>query len=244
MNKKRMEKQESNGKCSFCGCTFSKAVMTKHLKSCKQRKIIPMKASYGRKVKQRDNRIFHIVVEGSYQPEYWMHLDLPAEVKLEELDDFLRETWVECCGHLSAFRIGNIMYERETCRADAMLPAIFGKGTITRNMNIRTGKVLRTGLKFSYEYDFGTTTYLKLKVLSEREENIKDKSIQILARNNPPPKICEVCGKPATSVCTQCLYEDKGWFCDKCAQEHECGEEMLLPVVNSPRVGMCGYTGK
>lgn len=24
---------------------------------------------------------------------------------------------------------------------------------------------------------------------------------------------------------------------------HECGEDMLLPVVNSPRVGMCDYTG-
>jgi hypothetical protein len=48
-------------------------------------------------------------------------------------------------------------------------------------------------------------------------------------RNLEPPLIsCEVCGKPATEVC---------------AGEHECGEEMLLPVVNSPRVGMCGYTG-
>ena len=24
---------------------------------------------------------------------------------------------------------------------------------------------------------------------------------------------------------------------------HECGQEMLLPVVNSPRVGVCGYVG-
>jgi len=31
--------------------------------------------------------------------------------------------------------------------------------------------------------------------------------------------------------------------CEGCAGEHECGEEMLLPVVNSPRVGMCGYEG-
>jgi len=34
-----------------------------------------------------------------------------------------------------------------------------------------------------------------------------------------------------------------GWLCDECAPKHKCGEDMLLPVVNSPRVGKCGYTG-
>ena len=44
-------------------------------------------------------------------------------------------------------------------------------------------------------------------------------------------------------VCTECVFDDGGWLCETCAVKHECGEEMLLPVVNSPRVGMCGYTG-
>ena len=35
----------------------------------------------------------------------------------------------------------------------------------------------------------------------------------------------------------------EGLFCDECAGGHECGEETILPVVNSPRVGVCGYTG-
>lgn len=244
MNGQKMERQELIGKCSFCEGTFSKAVMTNHLKSCEQRKMIPMKPSYGRKSKLRDKRVFHLIVEGSYQPEYWMHLDVPADAKLENLDDFLREIWVECCGHLSAFTINNVRYELETDGIDAMWPAIFGRGAPTRSMNVRSGSVLRSGLKFHYEYDFGTTTHLALRVLSEREENIKDKSIQILARNEPPQIICEVCGRLATQVCAQCVYEGKGWLCDKCAQEHECGEDMLLPVVNSPRVGMCGYTGE
>lgn len=243
MSKQKMERQESNGKCSFCGDTFSKSAMTNHLRSCKQREITPMKASYGRKAKQQDKRIFHLVIEGSDRPEYWMHLDVPEDVKLEELDDFLRETWVECCGHLSAFTVNNVQYERDTGGVDVMWPMIFG-GKKSRSMNIRTGAVLRPGLKFHYEYDFGTTTHLTLRVLSEREENIRDKSIQILAMNDPPKILCEMCGGIATQVCAQCIYDDKGWLCDKCAQEHECGEDMLLPVVNSPRVGMCGYTGE
>jgi len=241
MNRQKIERQELNGKCSFCGRTFSKAMMTNHLKSCEQRKKTPMEPSYGGKSKLGNKRVFHIIVEGSYQPEYWMHLDVPADVKLEELDDFLREIWFECCGHLSAFTIGNIRYERETGGVNAKWTMIFGRRMPTKSMKIRTRTVLRSGLKFHYEYDFGTPTHLTLMVLSEREESIKDKSIQILARNEPPPIICEICGEPATKVCSQCIHEGKGWLCDKCAQEHECGEAMLLPVVNSPRVGMCGY---
>ncbi|MBT9144000.1 MAG: hypothetical protein DDT29_02414 [Dehalococcoidia bacterium] len=33
-----MTRQVSNGKCSFCNATFSKAVMTKHLKSWRAKK--------------------------------------------------------------------------------------------------------------------------------------------------------------------------------------------------------------
>ena len=64
-----------------------------------------------------------------------------------------------------------------------------------------------------------------------------------LARNDPPPIVCEVCGKPAVQVCSQCIYSGEGWVCDEHAADHPYGEEMMLPVVNSPRVGMCGYTG-
>ena len=56
--------------------------------------------------------------------------------------------------------------------------------------------------------------------------------------------MCGVCGKPATQVCTECMWENTGWLCDECASKHDTDEEMFLPVVNSPRVGMCGYTGE
>jgi hypothetical protein len=95
----------------------------------------------------------------------------------------------------------------------------------------------------TYEYDFGTTTELKLRVLAERLGPRQREAVQVLARNNPPVFPCVVCGQEATQVCTQCIYEDEGWLCDACVSEHECGDEMCLPVVNSPRVGMCGYAG-
>ena len=35
---------------------------------------------------------------------------------------------------------------------------------------------------------------------------------------------------------------EKGWLCEAHAEKHR-HQDMFLPVVNSPRVGMCGYTG-
>jgi len=54
---------------------------------------------------------------------------------------------------------------------------------------------------------------------------------------------CVKCGKPATHVCTDCQWSGEGWMCEQCLREHPCGDELALPVVNSPRVGGCGYTG-
>ena len=110
-------------------------------------------------------------------------------------------------------------------------------------MDVVLGEVLRRGTTFSHEYDFGTTTELKLKVHSEREGSARGRSIRLLARNDPPSVRCESCGKPATKVCSQCIGDGGGWVCDGCGRTHECEEEMFLPVVNSPRVGLCAYVG-
>src|SRR5216683_185356 len=161
-----------------------------------------------------------------------MHLELPAEATLQTLDTFLRRTWLECCGHLSKFEIAGVSY--------ASYPdPEFGD----KSMRVQVGTIASPGQQWLHEYDFGTTTELRLKVVAERVGEAQGKSIQVLARNEAPLISCEVCGKPATEVCAQCIYEGAGWLCEACAEEHECGEEMLLPVVNSPRVGMCGYTG-
>jgi len=149
------------------------------------------------------------------------------------------ETWLECCGHLSVFEIAGVRYA-----VDAGMDDDWGMGDRNeRSMRVRLEKVLSPGQAGTYEYDYGTTTELRLRVISEDEAETKGKAIQVLARNTPPMILCEICGKVATNVCSQCIFEEKGWLCDDCARDHECGEEMLLPVVNSPRVGMCAYAG-
>ncbi|MBM3862289.1 MAG: hypothetical protein FJ395_21920 [Verrucomicrobia bacterium] len=213
-----MPKQQDQGKCARCGKLFGKRAMTNHLKSCGQ-------SAGTRKGKPG----WHLVVEAG---PYWLHLFAPASATLRVLDGFLRAIWLECCGHMSAFTINGVPYHGTT-----------GDGMGGRSMSARLDKVLRCGMEFEHEYDFGTSTDLRLKVAGERWGQGRSNTIQLLARNEPPEIPCGECGKPAAKICSECSYEPTGWLCPKCAKKHACGEDMMLPVVNSPRTGVCGYVG-
>jgi hypothetical protein len=65
-----------------------------------------------------------------------------------------------------------------------------------------------------------------------------------MARNEPPVIPCRACGKPATKVAAGYYYVGDGALCDACAKTNRNEyEDSFLPIVNSPRVGVCGYTG-
>jgi len=191
--------------------------MTKHLQSCMEKSQIEEKSIGKAKTPQI---FFHLLVEGHDLPEYWMHLKVLNSASFRVLDSFLRKTWLECCGHMSAFSIG---------RNEV-------------SMNKKLEDVLYPKMKLIHEYDFGSTTELLLTVISEFEGDMGKKKVEILARNDPPEIKCSHCDNVATHICVECDY-DACWLCDDCAEDHECGEDMLLPVVNSPRTGVCGYVG-
>ena len=160
-----------------------------------------------------------------------MHVAVPVTAPLRKLDDFLRRAWLECCGHMSAFEIHGQRYASASMEGES-------------SMGASLSQVLEVGTKFNYEYDYGSTTDLALKVIALREQDLAKGAIQLLAMNEPPRIICQRCGiEPATLICTECAWKGEGWFCEGCAVAHDCGDEMCLPVVNSPRVGVCGYTG-
>jgi len=218
----------STGECALCKGTFSKASMTRHIQACR---IERAEAPPLDPPRLPARKAFHLVVEGDYSKDYWMHLEAPAHATLSDLDRFLRDIWLECCGHLSAFTIQGTTYVAGGSE-EGVLDA--------ESTDVSLARVLKKGTKFHYEYDFGSTTRLVLKVASNVEVKPGPKSIRLLARNAPPTILCNSCGKPATHVCCEC---SGGWLCGDCAHGHECGEDMLLPVVNSPRVGVCGYSG-
>lgn len=224
-----MVRHISKGTCECCQGTFSKGSMTKHLEAC-QRKAIDAARVAGSKP-GRAIKHFHLVVEGHDAPMYWMHLQVRTGITLDDLDEFLRKTWLECCGHLSAFEIAGRRY---TSSAGISL-------TGRHNLQVRLDHMFTPGLTCEYTYDFGSSTELRLKVLAEESREATGESIQILARNTAPSISCGVCGQPATAVCSACTYRAEGWLCAACARTHRCGEEMVLAIVNSPRTGTCAY---
>jgi hypothetical protein len=225
-----MGQTASIGKCNFCGQAFSKSGMTRHLATCKARRTAIEQNG------QKSQPIFHVVIWGEHNPTYWMHLELEGRTTLSDFDQFLRDVWVECCGHLSMFVAGNQKY--------TSIPI---DDIADDTMDVRIKTVFKPGMTFRYDYDFGSTTELSGKVVEVREGIwTKRDSIDLMARNDPPRYLCENCEQRlATQICTFCYPPDKSWFCDTCAQqEHSHHQDYMLPVVNSPRVGVCGYTGE
>lgn len=165
--------------------------------------------------------LIRLRIDDRYDPGYWIYVEMRADATLQHLDSFLRQLWLECCGHLSAFAVDR----RE-------LP-----------MGTRVGTAFPTaGATFHYEYDFGSTTTLTGHVLKRRHGSIGRAPVRLLARNDPPALSCMQCTSPATLVCPYC--PEDGLFCNTHADAHEhAAEEAYLPVVNSPRMGICGYTG-
>lgn len=154
---------------------------------------------------------------------YWLIIEAKADAQLAAIDELLRQLWLECCGHMSAFRRGR----RE-------LPMTFS-----------TSRAFAGGAgKLDYDYDFGSTTTLVGELVGQRQGSIGQASVRLLARNEAIPWSCQECEAAATLVCPYCDDGDGGFFCDAHAEDHEhADEEVYLPVVNSPRMGVCGYTG-
>ncbi|MEO6711279.1 MAG: hypothetical protein ABI054_07670 [Planctomycetota bacterium] len=174
-------------------------------------------------VKGTPQELITLRIEAADDPSYWIHLEVRAKATLKSLDLELRELWLECCGHMSAFFIG-----REEVDMGSVVEDVLGT----------------KGAKLRYEYDFGSTTSLNARVLSKRRGSLGRNAIRILARNDPPAWRCMDCLKPATLVCSFCWDGGFGVLCTEHARKHEHADEGgYLPVVNSPRMGVCGYTG-
>lgn len=334
----------------FCKAEVAKNRVTQHLKTCKQR--LAAIAQQEEQSTDTKTRLFHIIAEGRYDPEYWLHLEIPATESLWTLDQFLKDMWIEDLDHLSGFEINGTTYsdeypdeyftfeevnkveeeEEEISEEDRekeikaftdktlkdfteespSYPGIpFGADAIAaewiteikkprsedelinflkvelarltkearssrrefrdvssseanrkryhtlhlqeiivedileaiedRSMEVLLKRVLKVGQKFSYIYDYGSSTHVNLKVVGEREGTIqnKKKPVQLLARNIAPAFICADCKKPATRIAIGYFEEDiaSTTFCTKCSKKHD-DDGGMMPIINSPRLGV------
>jgi hypothetical protein len=201
-----------NGNCYVCGETFGEIAMKNHVL---------------KKHNTGSEESFLLKIESADFRDYWLYLDIPKSKKLEALDKFLRDIWLECCGHMSRFAASHRSY-----------------GNIGKNRTIGSFK---TGGKIFYEYDMGTTTALDIKFLGEVKRPKQNEGVRLLARNIAPVLKCFLCDNPAEFVCAECMYDPSesvgAVFCKKHGAKHE-HDDLMMPITNSPRSGECGYTGE
>ncbi len=336
----------SKGTCAFCKAELAKPQMPQHLKSCKARRATTAAPS-----QEQKTRLFHIVAEDQYLPEYWLHFEIPTSASLWAVDRFLKALWIEDLEHLSDFTISGTDYsteypedffpgeeeaapEAEAGSAEEQVEALravidqivspWAEGSASalglplppgllapewiaaltqprsvdelveflkedqarlikagkaarkedqtlapeaqrqsyqtwyyqklvvedlleaiedRSLEVAIGRVLKVGQKFSYLYDYGSSTYITLRVVAEREGLVPDQQepVQLLAQNTAPTFPCIVCGKPATTVAlgyfTDITDIAERVFCTACARKRRA-EGGILPLINSPRVGV------
>lgn len=217
--------KQPKGKCAYCGQEITKNGVTKHLSTCPRRQAIVEKAEH-----KRVNRetLYHLRVQDAWRSEFWLDLEMRGSGTLKDLDGYLRAIWLECCGHMSRFSVGSWR--------GAEIPK-----------KQRADKIFRPGIDLTHIYDFGTSSETLIKVVRRREGRpTTPRPIALMARNLMPEAQCIECGQAAAWLCIECLIEEEVWgtLCDRHAQTHphdDYGKPIAL--VNSPRLGMCGYEG-
>jgi hypothetical protein len=199
--------------------------MGKHLHSCERRREAIEAADRG---PGPVGQLVHLVAQDAASGEYWLHLEMDGAASLKHLDGYLRAIWLECCGHLSEF-------------SEA------GWGSRKIGMSRKAAGVFRPGVELVHIYDFGTESVTLLRALEVREgRSTVPQPIALMARNQAPVYPCQECGEPAAALCVECIYEDDrpGTLCELHAEDHPHeGYGGPLPLVNSPRIGLCGYEG-
>lgn len=199
----------SKGNCYLCGAELGKVAMKNHILKAHSQE-------------NGEQECALLKIEGAYDKDYWLYVDVPLDKSLTAVDKFLRSIWLECCGHLSAFH-GS------------------GYGDIGKS---RKWNVFGPGDTLLHEYDFGSTTECLITIIGRTRRGPQRSTVRLLARNVPPQFQCAQCGAPASDICTECVYEiDNPFYCAACGKQHE-HEDMMLPVTNSPRMGVCGYCGE
>ena len=240
---------QARGQCFLCGRIMTKGGLTRHLKKHLAERTGETDLVW---IRVTDQTPWAVLPSSAF----WLDLEVRADLPLEDLDEFLRAIWVECCGHLSHFvvhqgkrRISFERYMEDSWGVGSPSSTDPWKATDTDTgrwgplwddypMAGRTvGEIADHGDAFEYEYDYGTTTMLRLRVMHRYQGPAPEEGIQVLSRNLKPFVRCAKCDREAAYWD---VFNDYMPLCEEHAEE---AEEGLLPIVNSPRTGLCGYDG-
>jgi hypothetical protein len=228
--KMKSPRSPATSPCSICGELLTKSAALRHI-TAKHKEDGSEKA---RLIRASGRSL----MDGN---DYWILFDVPRKATLWTIDAFLRDIWLECCGHLSMF-----IYKGEWPEYDDD-EREFNKIKNTRVSNYAKGETMR------YMYDMGDTTELKIEFLDEltrpkhRTQATKDSrnarcdSVRVLARNAPYEHLCVRCKKKPAKIALE-----RQFLCGKCVTKQEKEDYWLeinrdTKLPNSPRVGQCAY---
>ncbi len=219
-------KLKVEGKCCYCKESFARTGISKHLESHLKQKEAEQKTT---------QTAFHLRVNAA---EMFLNLLVSGDALLTDLDMFLREIWLECCGHMSSFTVPNKKYDF----------SFDEEGETGESMESTIATLFGAHPTLQYDYDFGSTTTLEIKLLKSYSIACSN-AITLLSRNEPLPLMCATCKtKPATKICSVHMYEGYSLYCASCGKKHaktcEDFEDYAgMKLVNSPRMGVCAYEG-
>ena len=218
-------RKQTKGNCAFCGREMTSGGMSRHLQSCPERQKAIQTAVSSKTAPQP---CYHLLVRDAYNRDFWLHLEMNGRSTLQDLDRYLRAIWLECCGHLSQFSVGGWR--------GSEIP-----------MNRKLESVVAPGHEMTHIYDFGTSSETVIKTVAVRLGNpLTQHPITLMARNSLPDATCAECGAAATWYCADCVVTRGKWInlCAAHRSNHDHDEYGgPSPLINSPRLGMCGYDG-
>lgn len=224
-------RKKTKGNCVFCGKKMTAGGLIRHLKTCDGRKNTVAKANENNK-KAPEQRLFHLQIKNVHSSNFWLHLEMNGNARLNDLDEYLRAIWLECCGHLSHFTIGNDGWGEEI------------------SMNRKVYQLLKEDMELTHVYDFGSSTRTSIKIVDTRRgKPLTSHPIFLMARNDMPEANCEHCDKQAKWLLLNYdSYERGDLLCENHKDEQMSNENNdqaveLIELINSPRCGVCGYTG-
>ena len=95
----------SLSRCHLCDKAVSAEDVSTHARSCVMAAVQVVFVDNDLHPRHVGNGTILIWVRGD-ELRHWMMLAVRPTTSLRQLDQFLRNLWLECCGHMSHFQIG------------------------------------------------------------------------------------------------------------------------------------------
>ena len=213
-----------SGQCRICGGVYTATGMTSHIKKHIAR--------------TKDTAGYYVIrIDAGRGNPFWMYVAAAADITFDELDQFLRSMWLDCCGHPSHFVVHNKTQHEFIPDMDVSISDVLRDRTVLAHYYdstvLRLGVVRMCGQIYAGVDDPGA---------DERFDNVPTKyNITVLALHDRVQFRCRNCRRESATVCAGFTMTGEGVLCMDCARLHDHAIENMRWALQSPRSGRCRY---